>query len=110
MNNIKPEHSRASAVGGGPVSEHAAADSQSGKSAEACFQPGENALALFCPSETMRLELANLLKYCALAGIDADGILSEMKKEGLLPAPDRRGGKKALVEFRNKILAAVRLD
>lgn len=84
---IKPDNSRATAIGGGPVSEKAA--------------------SLFCPSETMRLEITNLLKYCDFAGIDAENIIHEMKKEGLLPASDRKGGKKALAAFRSAVLQQI---
>ena len=67
-------------------------------------------LDLFCPSEAMRLELINLFKYTEYAGIDAGRILDAMKKEGLLPAADRRHGKLALLEFRNRIIDKVRCD
>lgn len=55
----------------------------------------------------MRLEITNLLKYCDFAGIDAENIIHEMKKEGLLPASDRKGGKKALAAFRSAVLQQI---
>ena len=110
--NINPDISGASAFGGGPVSKDTSAPvsekpAPGSEDAADLFLPGENTPALFRPSETMRLELTNLLKYCALAGIDAEEILSDMKKEGLLPAADRKGGKKALAAFRSSVLRQV---
>ncbi len=56
-----------------------------------------------CCSETMRFELKQCLKYASLCGVDVEGILRSMYENGDLPCPDRRAGKKRLLELKNRV-------
>ena len=64
----------------------------------------EDEAGLFRCSETMRQDLIKLLTYARNSGNDADKILDDMRREGLLPAADRRCGKEALNEFGRRLM------
>ena len=52
----------------------------------------------------MRHDLNKLLIYCKNSGRDAENIITRMKDEGIIPAPDRKRGKEALDEFKRRLL------
>lgn len=55
-------------------------------------------------SETMRIQLEQLVRYGQLAGIDPDGLIQTCYKAGKLPCKDRREGKKILEKIRRSML------
>ena len=55
-------------------------------------------------SETMKHDLNKLMIYCKNSGRDAGGIITQMREEGIIPAPDRKRGKEALDEFKRRLL------
>lgn len=67
----------------------------------------EDNINLFCPSEAMRHELVNLLKYADFAGIDAEKIMEKMKTDGTLPVGNRKEGKDALKKLKSEILSTL---
>ena len=62
---------------------------------------------VFRCSESMRLELENLLTYADAAGIDADQLISDLYEAQLLPAKSRKEGKTALAALKENILREV---
>ena len=55
-------------------------------------------------SETMRQDLRKILIYLKNSGRDIKPVLALMRKEGIIPAKDRRQGKEALGELKRRII------
>lgn len=55
-------------------------------------------------SKVMGDQLAQLLKYCRLSGIDYKAVLEEYYAKGLLPCESKREGKKCLFELKQRLL------
>ena len=55
-------------------------------------------------SKVMGDQLAQLIKYCRLSGIDYKAILDEYYTNGLLPCESKREGKKCLFELKQRLL------
>ena len=55
-------------------------------------------------SETMRLQLGQLLMYCRAAGTDAETTLRQLYEEGRLPCRDKKEGKRILDELSRKLV------
>ena len=54
----------------------------------------EKLSSLFCCSVAMKERLSVLLHWCALSGRDFEGEVKARMETGVLPAPNRREGKK----------------
>lgn len=57
-----------------------------------------------CCSKVMGDQLAQLIKYCRLSGIDYKAVLDEYYTNGLLPCESKREGKKCLFELKQRLL------
>ena len=55
-------------------------------------------------SKVMGDQLAQLIKYCRLSGIDYKAVLDEYYTNGLLPCESKREGKKCLFELKQRLL------
>lgn len=55
-------------------------------------------------SKVMGDQLAQLIKYCRLSGIDYKAVLDEYYTKGLLPCESKREGKKCLFELKQRLL------
>lgn len=55
-------------------------------------------------SKVMGDQLAQLIKYCRLSGIDYKAVLDEYYTNGLLPCDSKREGKKCLFELKQRLL------
>lgn len=55
-------------------------------------------------SETMRIQLEQLLRYGSLAGTDTGGLVQAYYQAGKLPCKDRREGKQILEQIRRSLL------
>lgn len=55
-------------------------------------------------SKVMGDQLAQLIKYCRLSGIDYKAVLDEYYTNGLLPCESKREGKKCLFELKQRVL------
>lgn len=55
-------------------------------------------------SKVMGDQLAQLIKYCRLSGIDYKAVLEEYYTKGLLPCESKREGKKCLFELKQRLL------
>ena len=55
-------------------------------------------------SAVMRASVEQQLKYASLAGIDYQGVISEMYQSGKLPCRDKREGKRCFEELGRKLL------
>ena len=55
-------------------------------------------------SKVMGDQLAQLIKYCRLGGIDYKAVLDEYYTNGLLPCESKREGKKCLFELKQRLL------
>lgn len=55
-------------------------------------------------SKVMGDQLAQLIKYCRLSGIDYKAVLDEYYKKGMLPCESKREGKKCLFELKQRLL------
>lgn len=55
-------------------------------------------------SKAMGDQLAQLIKYCRLSGIDYKAVLDEYYTNGLLPCESKREGKKCLFELKQRLL------
>jgi len=55
-------------------------------------------------SKVMGDQLAQLIKYCRLSGIDYKAVLNEYYTNGLLPCESKREGKKCLFELKQRLL------
>ena len=55
-------------------------------------------------SKVMGDQLAQLIKYCRLSGIDYKSVLDEYYTNGLLPCESKREGKKCLFELKQRLL------
>lgn len=55
-------------------------------------------------SKVMGDQLAQLIKYCRLSGIDYKPVLDEYYTNGLLPCESKREGKKCLFELKQRLL------
>ena len=55
-------------------------------------------------SKVMGDQLAQLIKYCRLSGIDFKAVLDEYYTNGLLPCESKREGKKCLFELKQRLL------
>ena len=55
-------------------------------------------------SKVMGDQLAQLIKYCRLSGIDYKAVLVEYYTNGLLPCDSKREGKKCLFELKQRLL------
>ena len=55
-------------------------------------------------SKVMGDQLAQLIKYCRLSGIDYKAVLDEYYTNGLLPCGSKREGKKCLFELKQRLL------
>lgn len=55
-------------------------------------------------SKVMGDQLAQLIKYCRLSGIDYKAVLDEYYTNGLLPCESKREGKKCLFELKQTLL------
>lgn len=55
-------------------------------------------------SKVMGDQLAQLIKYCRLSGIDYKAVLDEYYINGLLPCESKREGKKCLFELKQRLL------
>lgn len=55
-------------------------------------------------SKVMGNQLAQLIKYCRLSGIDYKAVLNEYYTNGLLPCESKREGKKCLFELKQRLL------
>lgn len=55
-------------------------------------------------SKVMGDQLAQLIKYCRLSGIDYKAVLDEYYTKGMLPCESKREGKKCLFELKQRLL------
>ena len=55
-------------------------------------------------SKVMGDQLAQLIKYCRLSGLDYKAVLDEYYTNGLLPCESKREGKKCLFELKQRLL------
>ena len=55
-------------------------------------------------SKVMGDQLAQLIKYCRLSGIDYKAVLDEYYTNGMLPCESKREGKKCLFELKQRLL------
>lgn len=55
-------------------------------------------------SKVMGDQLAQLLKYCRLSGIDYKAVVDEYYTKGMLPCESKREGKKCLFELKQRLL------
>lgn len=55
-------------------------------------------------SKVMGDQLAQLIKYCRLSGIDYKAVLDEYYAKGMLPCESKREGKKCLFELKQRLL------
>lgn len=55
-------------------------------------------------SQTMRLAVAQCVRYWTLAGVDYTGLLEQMRADGELDCRDRREGKKRFEELKQRLL------
>ena len=55
-------------------------------------------------SKVMGDQLAQLIKYCRLSGIDYKAVLDEYHTKGMLPCESKREGKKCLFELKQRLL------
>ncbi len=55
-------------------------------------------------SKVMGDQLAQIIKYCRLSGIDYKAVLDEYYTNGLLPCESKREGKKCLFELKQRLL------
>ena len=55
-------------------------------------------------SKVMGDQLAQLIKYCRLSGIDYKAVLDEYYTKGMLPCENKREGKKCLFELKQRLL------
>ena len=70
-------------------------------------QSSWNMYRLICDmrcSKVMGDQLAQLIKYCRLSGIDYKAVLDEYYTNGLLPCESKREGKKCLFELKQRLL------
>lgn len=58
--------------------------------------------ALHC-SKAMEASVVQCLRYCALAGVDEQAVLNEMRMEQKFPCRDKREGKRCFEEFKRRL-------
>lgn len=70
---------------------------------EDCSSDADRVNRMLHGSETMRLQVQQLIRYCTCAGIDWKAYIGEFEKQGVLPSETREEGKKVLNVLRRKI-------
>lgn len=55
-------------------------------------------------SEVMRQQLIQLLWYWKLTGVDYEGLIADLRRQGRLPVKDKREGKRILEELKGQVV------